>query len=46
MHFKKETERSYRCTVPVKITNDNLVQEKQCGFGQVFPLATPNNILK
>ena len=31
-YFKKETEKSYRCTINIKLTNnDNVVQEKECG---------------
>ena len=31
-YFKKENEKSYRCTINIKLTNnDNVVQENECG---------------
>ena len=31
-YFKKENEKSYRCTINIKLANnDNVVQENECG---------------
>ncbi len=33
--FKKETEKSYKCIIPVPVTDDYVIQEKECSVKTV-----------